>query len=68
MDSRARQAREHHRKAQDVSQIAEQHRMQRDDLVRELWATQRESWTYAKLAAAVECSPELIAKIINPRS
>jgi AraC-like DNA-binding protein len=68
MDSRAQQAREHHRKAQDVSRIAEQHRAQRDDLVRELWATQRGSWTYAKLAAAVGCSPELIAKIINLRS
>ncbi|AII28181.1 hypothetical protein VC74_gp89 [Mycobacterium phage Sparky] len=65
MDARAQQAREHHRKAGDASRVAEQHRAQRDELIRSLWATERDRWTYAKLAKAVGCSPELIAKIIS---
>lgn len=65
MDPRAQQAREHHRKSQDAAQGAGQHRAQRDSLVQELWATQRDKWTYAKLAKAVKCSPELIATIIK---
>lgn len=68
MDARVQQAREHHRLAADASRIAEQHRTQRDQLVRVLWQTERDSWTYAKLAKAVGCSPELIAKIINGRT
>lgn len=67
MDARAQQAREHHRKAGDASRAADRHRAQRDELVRKLWSTDRESWTYAKLATAVGCSPELIAKIITGR-
>ncbi len=65
MDPRAHQAREHHRKAADASRGAGRHRSQRDALVRELWATQRDRWTYLKLSHAVGCSPELIAKIIT---
>ncbi|MEW5810240.1 MAG: hypothetical protein AB1925_12380 [Actinomycetota bacterium] len=65
MNPRAQQAREHHRKAADASRTADQHRAQRDDLVRQLWATERDQWTHAKLAKAVGCSPELIAKILR---
>lgn len=65
MDARAQQAREHHRKSGDASRVAARHRSQRDALVRQLWRTQRDQWTYAKLAAAVGCSPELIAAIIK---
>ena len=65
MDSLAQQAREHHRKAGEAAAAADQHRAQRDALVRRLWAERRNEWTYARLAAAVGCSPELIAKIIR---
>ncbi|MGB0972506.1 MAG: hypothetical protein ACPGVG_16335 [Mycobacterium sp.] len=65
MDPLARQAAEHHRKAGDASRAADVHRQQRDELIRRLWATERDRWTHAKLAAAVGCSPELIAKIIR---
>ena len=51
----------------DSSQVARQHRTQRNDLVRELWAEKRSEWTYASLASAIGCSPELIAKIIGGR-
>ncbi|MCV7255318.1 hypothetical protein H7J86_24445 [Mycobacterium hackensackense] len=67
MDSRAQQAREHHRKSADASRVGAQHRDQRNRLVRQLWDTERSSWTHKTLAAAVGCSPELIAKIINPQ-
>lgn len=65
MDPLAQQAREHHRKAGDASRAADVHRECRDELIRRLWETRRDEWTYAKLAAAVGCSPELIAKIIR---
>lgn len=65
MDSRAQQAREHHRASTEGERLARQHRDQRDDLVRALYDTGE--WTYPSLAAAVGCSPELIAKIINPQ-
>lgn len=68
MDPLAQQAREHHRKSGAVSRVAERHRAQRDALIRRLWSTQRDQWTYAKLAKAVGCSPELIAKIITGRT
>lgn len=67
MDTKAQQAREHHRLSGDASRVGAQHREQRDALVRQLWATEREKWTHRKLAKAVGCSPELIAKIINPQ-
>jgi len=63
--NKARQAREHHRLSQDASRIAQQHRRKRDQLIKALWETDRNNWTYAKLAKAVNCSPELIAKIIK---
>ncbi|MBE5453470.1 hypothetical protein E3G52_000334 [Mycobacteroides abscessus] len=68
MDARAQQAREHHRLSGDASRVGAQHRDQRDALVRSLWDTEREKWTYAKLAAAVGCSAQLIQKIIDGRT
>jgi uncharacterized coiled-coil DUF342 family protein len=68
VDPLAQQAREHHRKAGDASRAADRHRSQRDELIRRLWEAQREQWTYAKLAKAVGCSPELIAKIVSGRT
>jgi len=65
VDSRAQQAREHHRASTDSERLARQHRDQRDELVRALYSTGE--WSYSSLAAAVGCSPELIAKIINPQ-
>lgn len=67
MDPRAQQAREHHRLSADASRVAGQHRDRRDRLIRDLWLCERDIWTYAKLARAVGCSPELIAKIITNR-
>jgi hypothetical protein len=65
VDSRAQQAREHHRASAEGERLARQHREQRDELVRALYGTG--DWSYTSLAAAVGCSPELIAKIINPQ-
>jgi hypothetical protein len=65
VDSRAQQAREHHRASSEGERLAKQHRDQRDELVRNLYETGE--WSYTSLAAAVGCSPELIAKIINPQ-
>jgi hypothetical protein len=65
VDSRAQQARDHHRASSEGERLAKQHRDQRDELVRALYATGE--WSYPQMAAAVGCSPELIAKIINPQ-
>jgi len=65
VDSRAQQAREHHRKAQRHRETMQQHIDQRDALVRDLYATGE--WSYRSLALAVGCTPEVIAKIINPQ-
>ena len=67
-DALAQQAREHHRLSGDATRAADQHRAQRDDLVRRLWSEERDQWTHAKLATAVGCSPELIAKILRTSS
>lgn len=67
-DARAQQAREHHRAAVADDQSARQHRDQRDRLVKQLRAEDSERWTYPALAAAVGCSPELIAAIIKDRT
>jgi hypothetical protein len=65
MDTRAQQAREHHRQAADAGKLADRHRAQRDRLVRQLRADDPAYWTYARLAGAVGCSPELVAVIIR---
>lgn len=66
-DIRAQQAREHHRAAAEFNAKAEQHRAQRNRLVRQLREADPDRWTYAALAKAVGCSPELIAAIIRDR-
>lgn len=66
-DARAQQAREHHRQAGDATGLAEQHRGQRNRLVRQLRGEDPERWTYAALARAVGCSPELVAAIVQGR-
>lgn len=65
MDIRAQQAREHHREAEALAGQAGRHREQRDRLIRLLRADDPRQWTYPALAAAVGCSPELIAHIIK---
>jgi hypothetical protein len=66
-DIRAQQAREHHRASADSTAQARQHQEQRNRLVRELRESDRDRWTYAALAGAVGCSPELIAAIVQGR-
>jgi AraC-like DNA-binding protein len=66
-DVRAMQAREEHRLAGDAGQLAEQHRTQRNRLIRQLRAENPQRWTYPALAAAVGCSPELVAAIVKDR-
>jgi hypothetical protein len=66
-DARAVQAREEHRRASADEQSAARRRATRDRLVRELRAEDAERWTYPALAAAVGCSPELIAAIVTRR-
>lgn len=66
-DIRAQQAREHHRAAAAAITDAEQHRELRNDLVRQLRHADPDQWSYAALARAVGCSPELIAAIIKER-
>jgi len=68
VDSRAQQAREHHREAAGLSEQAARHREQRDRLVRQLRQDDPREWTYPALARAVGCSPELIAHIIRTTS
>ena len=65
MDIRVQQAREHHRLAAESERLAGDHRKQRDRLVRQLRADDPGQWTYPALAAAVGCSPQLIAYIIT---
>lgn len=67
-DARARLAREAHRLAGDATRAANQHRDQRDQLIRALRAENPTRWTYNALAAAVGCSPELVAAIIKGRT
>jgi AraC-like DNA-binding protein len=67
-DPRATRAREAHRLAGDASRVANQHREQRDQLIRALRNENPEHWTYTALAAAVGCSPELVAAIIKGRT
>jgi hypothetical protein len=67
-DIRAQQAREHHRASAAATELGEQHRLQRNRLIRELRSSDPQRWTYPALAAAVGCSPELIAAIVKGRT
>ncbi|GAB3465306.1 hypothetical protein [Actinophytocola sediminis] len=66
-DIRAQQAREHHRAAEAALELAEQHRQQRNAMVRRLRESDPRRWSYQALAKAVGCSPELIAAIVKNR-
>jgi hypothetical protein len=66
-DIRAQQAREHHRASAAATEEAQQHREVRNQLVRQLRESDPERWTYAALAKAVGCGPELIAAIVKGR-
>ena len=65
MDIRAALARDYHRAAARMTELANRDRLQRDRLVRELRAEDPAQWTYDALAKAVGCSPELIAFIVK---
>lgn len=64
-DIRAAAARDHHRAAAEAGRQADQHRSQRDELVRSLRRDDPGRWTYKALSRAVGCSPELIAVIVR---
>ena len=64
-DVRAAQAREAHRLAGETDCAATRHREIRNCLVRQLRAEDPARWTYAAMASAVRCSPELIAVIVR---
>lgn len=68
MDARAADAREAHRLAGEARALATRHASRRDRLVRQLREENPIRWTYQALAAAVGCSPELIAAIIKGRT
>lgn len=65
MDSRAMQARELHRRAAENERLAGAARHQRDELIRELYASG--SYSYTTLAAAVGCGRELVKAVIKRR-
>lgn len=66
-DIRAQQAREHHRASAAATDQARQHQQQRNQLVRMLREEDPQRWSYKALAKAVDCSPELIAAIVQGR-
>jgi hypothetical protein len=61
-------ARDLHRSASTSRAHLERYRFERNKLIRELRAEDRELWTYQALAAAVGCSKELIAAIVQGRT
>ena len=67
-DARAALAREAHRLAGEAERRAAQHRARRDQLIRQLRRDDPRRWTYPALAAAVGCSPELVAAIVKGRT
>lgn len=64
-DARAALARREHLAVQASESEADQHRVARDELIRALRRDDPGTWTYAALARAVGCSPELIAYVIR---
>lgn len=67
-DIRVARAREEHRLAGEAGRLAARHRSQRDRLIRQLREEDPRRWTYPALAAAVGCSPELVAAIVKGRT
>lgn len=68
MDARAMQGREDHRAAVAAEALAERHRERRNQTVRVLRAEDPARWTYSNLAKAFECTPELVAAIVQGRT
>lgn len=68
MDVRAALARDFHVAAARQAELASRDRAARDNLIRQLRREDPGKWTYDALAAAVGCSPELIAHIIRTES
>lgn len=64
-DVRASQARAAHAEAMRLEGAAGDARAKRDTLVRALRRDDPRAWSYAKLARAVGCSPELVAYIVR---
>ncbi len=64
-DIRVQQAREHSRAAEEARLLVASHLAQRDALIRSLYA--EGDWSYARLAKALDMTPELIAKVIRPQ-
>lgn len=58
-------AREHHQRASSMLGMYRHHLQKRDELIRELRASNPREWTYAKISETIGCSPELVAKIIK---
>lgn len=64
-DVRVAAAREHHRAAAAAREDERRHLGERNRLIRQLYA--EGGWSYGRLASAVGCTPDLVAKIINPQ-
>lgn len=67
-DPRVAQAREEHRLAREDDERAARHRSARNRLIRQLRTEDRQRWTYPALGAAVGCSPELVAAVVQGRT
>lgn len=66
-DSRLQQARTAHRDSIEFTANADRRRAARDKRIREVRAADPKKWSYAAIAKAVGCSPELVAYIVkNP--
>jgi hypothetical protein len=67
-DIRAAQAREQHRLYLTAEQRADQHREQRNRLVRALREDNPGRWTYARISAEVGIGVELVKAICHGRT
>ena len=66
MDILVQQAREAHRKASSHSGLFHHYRLQRDELIRTVYA--EGNMSYRALAKLIGCSPELVAKAVQGRT
>ncbi|HXH79756.1 hypothetical protein [Nocardioides sp.] len=64
-DPRAARAKELHAKALEADRVAAQYRADRDRIIHQLRADDRQRWSYGALAAVLGCSRELIALIVR---
>ena len=65
MDPLVQQARELHRRAKEHLGLSQQFRRQRDRIIKLVYAEGNTS--YASLAKQIDCSPELVAKVVQGR-